>query len=273
MEFQIDEIKRKRMLLDVTTVLTDGSLNGIPYRVDSPHHRNGQLDMERLFIKTAHELNIALPKTENDLKREQLLIEMKEYEQKLLTLKLDNVNLDLEETQVKELIKQHEEKSLTLEQLSDNPPSSIRYKSLAEISPFDFKADLMETTNWHLYYKKLSQIRHFTRDRSTWPYFNQVFMVSAKQNKGISAIRVRAFHDRHAMNTTRLSFSDISSHARNPHHGCFIETLLPISIHRKSLKCVSVRRCSNIYPKRFLTTIFWFAIGIEHDIDRGHTYF
>jgi hypothetical protein len=178
------------MLLDVTTVLTDGSLNGVPYRLDSPYHRNGQLDMERLFLKTAHEMNIPLPKSENDVKKDQLLTEMKKYEKKLLELQLENVNLDLDENQVKELVSQHESTGLTLEKLSDDLPDHIPHQSLAKISPFEFKKDLMETTSWHLYYQKLSQIRHFTRDRSTWSHFNQVFMISAKQNRGIAAIRV-----------------------------------------------------------------------------------
>ncbi|CAF1514267.1 unnamed protein product, partial [Adineta steineri] len=190
---KVDSVKRKRMLLDVTTVLTDGSLNGIPYRLDSPYHRNGELDMERLFLKTAHEMNIPLPKSENDLKKEHLLADMKEYEKKLLNIQLENVNLDLEENQIKELISQHEEKGLTLENLSDDVPSHIPYKSIKDISPIEFKKDLMETTNWHLYYKKLSQIRLFTQDRSTWPYFNQVFMISAKQNRGIAAVRKYLF--------------------------------------------------------------------------------
>lgn len=179
------------MLLDVTTILTDGSLNGIPYRVDSPYHRNGELDMERLFLKTAHEMNIPLPKTSNDIEKERLLADMKEYEKKLLNIQLENVDLDLEENQIKDLITRHEEKGLTLEKLSDDIPSNSPYQSMNDITPFEFKQDLMETTNWHLYYQKLSQIRLFTRDRSTWPYFNQVFMISAKQNRGISAVRVR----------------------------------------------------------------------------------
>lgn len=187
---KVDSIKRKRMLLDVTTVLTDGSLNGIPYRVDSPYHRNGELDMERLFLKTAHEMNIPLPKTENDLEKERLLADMKEYEKKLLDIQLENVNLDLEETQVKDLITRYEEKRLTIEKLSDDVSPHVPYKSMKDISPFEFKKDLIETTNWHLYYQKLSQIRLFTRERSTWPYFNQVFMISAKENRGITAVRV-----------------------------------------------------------------------------------
>jgi hypothetical protein len=180
------------MLLDVTTVLTDGSLNGVPYRLDSPYHRNGELDMERLFLRTAHEMNIPLPKTENDIKKERLLADMKEYEKKLLNIQLENIDLDLEDNKVKELITQHEENGLTLEKLSDDVSSPSPYRSINDISPLEFKKDLMETTNWHLYYKKLSQIRLFTQDRSTWPYFNQVFMVSAKQNRGIAAIRVRS---------------------------------------------------------------------------------
>ncbi|CAF4812258.1 unnamed protein product, partial [Rotaria magnacalcarata] len=68
--------------------------------------------MERLFLKTAHEMNIPLPKTENDVKRELLLADMREYEKKLLDIQLENVNLDLEDNQVKELISLHEEKQL-----------------------------------------------------------------------------------------------------------------------------------------------------------------
>ncbi|CAF3347001.1 unnamed protein product [Rotaria socialis] len=190
---KVDSIKRKRMLLDITTILTDGSLNGVPYRLDSPYHRNGELDMERLFLKTAHEMNIPLPKTENDVKRELLLADMREYEKKLLDIQLENVNLDLEENQVNELISQHQEKRLTLDKLSDEVSSHVPYTSMKDINPFEFKKDVMETTNWHLYYKKLSQIRLFTRDRSTWPFFNQVFMISAKQNRGIAAIRKYLF--------------------------------------------------------------------------------
>lgn len=188
---QTDAVRRKRMLLDVTTVLTDGSLNGIPFRVDSPYLRNGQVDKERLFLKTAHEMNIALPKDENQDKKLKLLEEMKEYEEKLLQIELDKVNLDLDETQVQQLIEKHEENRLTIDQLSDELANEIPFKSLSEISPFDFKKDLMETKNWHLYYKKLSQISMFTRSRTNWPYFNQVFMISAKKNHGISAVRVR----------------------------------------------------------------------------------
>ncbi|CAF0844585.1 unnamed protein product [Didymodactylos carnosus] len=187
-----DTIKRKRMLLDVTTVLTDGSLNGIPYRLDSPYHRNGKLDMERLFLKTAHEMNIPLPKSEKDLMKEQLLLEMKQYEEKLLQTTLDDVNLDLTDADVKQLVQQHQENSLTLEKLQDNF-ENVPYKSINDISPFEFKNDLMSTDNWHLYYQKLSQIRKFTSQRSTWPYFNQVFMISAKQNHGIAAVRKYLF--------------------------------------------------------------------------------
>lgn len=247
------------MLLDVTTVLTDGSLNGVPYRLDSPYRRNGELDMERLFLKTAHEMNVPLPKSDNDLERERLLTDMKQYEQKLLDIQLENVDLDLEETQVKDLIARHEERGLTLEQLSDDGTSAIPYKSMNDISPFEFKKDLMETTNWHLYYKKLSQIRMFTQDRSTWPYFNQVFMVSAKQNRGISAIRVSAITSppKMSIRTSSDGCRNISSHEQNPRRGCSIETSSPINTLRKSPRCAYERRCSSICPKRSRTAISW----------------
>jgi hypothetical protein len=222
------------MLLDITTVLTDGSLNGIPYRLDSPYHRNGQLDMERLFIRTAHEMNIALPKTENELKKQCLLDEMKGYEEKLLNLQLENVDLDLEEDHVKALLTQHEEKSLTMDKLSDDISNLSPYQSMSDISPFEFKKDLMETTNWHLYYQKLSQIRLFTRERSVWPYFNQVFMISAKKNQGVAAVRVR-----HHIYHCQSYIVEFVFHIIHVFYGFFVS--LAISFLSYEISCMDVQ--------------------------------
>jgi GTPase Era involved in 16S rRNA processing len=60
---------------------------------------------------------------------------------------------------------------------------------IKEISAEEFKRDLMKTTDWHVYYKKLSSIGSLIADKTHWPYFNQVFMVSAQQNDGVEDLK------------------------------------------------------------------------------------
>ena len=182
---------------------------------------------------------------------------MREYENKLLEIQLENVDLDMKEDQVNQLIAQHEEKRLTIEQLSDDSLKHIPYQSLSQISPLDLKKDLMETTNWHLYYKKLSQIREFTRGRSTWSYFNQVFMISAKRNHGIAAIRVSSTNEKKNLFDSFIFHSDTFSLGQNQRHGCFIEILSLINTLRKSLKCAFEKKCWNICQRKFPTTTWW----------------
>lgn len=62
-------------------------------------------------------------------------------------------------------------------------------RRIEDISPIEFKKDLLQTTDWHLYYKKLSALGLLVREKSHWPYFNQVFMVSAKSNDGVEDLK------------------------------------------------------------------------------------
>lgn len=62
-------------------------------------------------------------------------------------------------------------------------------RRLEDISPADFKRDLLQTTDWHLYYKKLSALGVFVRNKTNWPYFNQVFLISAKANDGVDELK------------------------------------------------------------------------------------
>ena len=48
-------------------------------------------------------------------------------------------------------------------------------RRIEDISPFEFKQDLQRTTDWHLYYTKLSALSLFVREKTYWPYFSQVF--------------------------------------------------------------------------------------------------
>jgi GTPase Era involved in 16S rRNA processing len=68
-------------------------------------------------------------------------------------------------------------------------PSAPAIRRIEDISPFDFKQDLLETTDWHLYYKKLSTLGLFVREKAHWPYFNQVFMVSSLLNDGVEELK------------------------------------------------------------------------------------
>ena len=40
-----------------------------------------------------------------------------------------------------------------------------------------------------MYYKKLSSLSTLVRGKTYWPYFNQVFMISAKLNDGIDDLK------------------------------------------------------------------------------------
>ena len=62
-------------------------------------------------------------------------------------------------------------------------------RRIEDISPIEFKKDLLQTTDWHLYYKKLSSLALLVRGKNHWPYFNQVFMVSAKNNDGVNDLK------------------------------------------------------------------------------------
>ena len=67
------------------------------------------------------------------------------------------------------------------------PGTPIR--RIEDISPFEFRQDLLRTTDWHLYYTKLSALSLFVREKTYWPYFTQVFMVSARMNDGIQDLK------------------------------------------------------------------------------------
>jgi hypothetical protein len=68
-------------------------------------------------------------------------------------------------------------------------PHSRPIQRIEDISPIDFKRDLLLTTDWHLYYKKLSALGVLVREKTYWPYFNQVFMVSSLENDGVDDLR------------------------------------------------------------------------------------
>jgi hypothetical protein len=66
---------------------------------------------------------------------------------------------------------------------------SKKIQRIEDITPMDFKEDLMNTTDWHLYYAKLSSLSFFVESKTYWPYFNQVFMISAMKNEGVDDLK------------------------------------------------------------------------------------
>ena len=68
-------------------------------------------------------------------------------------------------------------------------PASQRPRRLEDISPLEFKRDLLKTTDWHLYYKKLSSLATLVREKNYWPYFNQVFMISSRTGEGVDELK------------------------------------------------------------------------------------
>lgn len=173
---KIDLLKQKKQLLDVTASLTGGYINGIKYLKET----NKKVDLEKLYNRTAKYLKAPDYVLENDKQLKQLVQELKECEKKL-------IEQIASETDSSELSTQLED-GMTFEKMKiDYEVEPV--KSLKDISPFEFKQDLMNTTDWHLYYQKLSQLKIFTRERKYWPHFNQIFMVSAKENEGIEELR------------------------------------------------------------------------------------
>ena len=184
-------------------------------------------DFATLFAKTADKMNLKLLENgENVSKKNQhvlkLLDELKTCEEYLLK-NLKSINIEdqnIEEEVNNQLLP--EKDRISLEKLSDNyipsKPLSIDktiessnkdvslissivkdeiennkigpvIRRIEDISPFDFKKDLLETTDWHLYYKKLSSLGVLVREKTYWPYFNQVFMVSARTNDGVDDLK------------------------------------------------------------------------------------
>ena len=183
-------------------------------------------DYERLFMKTAEKMNLKIEAGQSNKEKEiiSLLEELKECEKYLLDHKKEITIDDGRAADSDELTTQSND-GITLEMLSDNHVPALKYhestvsknpnkdlsliasiasqtapmagdakppahlRSIEDISPAQFKRDLMQTTDWHLYYKKLNALGVFVRDKVHWPYFNQVFMISAKQNDGVNDLR------------------------------------------------------------------------------------
>lgn len=219
---KIDRLKNKTILLDLVTDLTGGKLNGREFfdknKSKKPRMSSKSLkdvDYENLFLKTAEKMNIQLKDSKQNRQILGLLEELRKCEDFLIQNKEKIVvNSDQNET---ELIS--EDNRITLEKLKGeilpqklNPSNPANQNSdlelinsivqsstpsedtqvlrrIEDISPIEFKKDLLRTTDWHLYYKKLSALGVLVREKSHWPYFSQVFMISAKNNEGVDELK------------------------------------------------------------------------------------
>ena len=184
-------------------------------------------DYETLFANTAKKVGLELEdKSEKQKEVLKLLEELKECEEYLLKnlsdIRIESGNEEGENeiSEEKSLSKLNSDR-MTLEKLKGEnnlelitkPIQSINKNShlelvnsivnatpasnrldkpisrIEDISPMDFKRDLLQTTDWHLYYTKLSALSMFVREKTYWPYFNQVFMISARMNEGVQDLK------------------------------------------------------------------------------------
>lgn len=181
-------------------------------------------DYEKMFIKTAEKMNINLEantKTHSQIIK--LLDELKTCEEYLLK-NLDKINVNDEVTDenkpaISDLSSAllDEKNRMSLEKLqgldenaktmptnmpesselgvissivaSSPAPDTPPLRRIEDISPIEFKKDLLQTTDWHLYYKKLNSLSLLVRDKTYWPYFSQVFMVSSLMNDGVDDLK------------------------------------------------------------------------------------
>lgn len=186
---KIDKVKNKQVLLDLIAQLTGGRLNNksfVSEQKKKPRFKNAQFDYDAMFARTAEQLKIKLKNTEENSQIVDLMAELKECEDFLLK-NLEKIKVSEESTsEIEQRIKENEKaRKENLPTLSkDNLLEKIK-----EISPVEFKKDLMQTTDWHLYYQKLSSIGRLIHGQTHWPYFNQVFMTSASQNDGVEDLR------------------------------------------------------------------------------------
>ena len=153
-------------------------------------------EYEELFARTAEKMNIRFEGSERTKKHDQvleLLEELKTCEEYLIKNQekisfLESGNAE-ENTEENNIVVQNEQR-MTIEKLTDKDipdklnvsnelqnrneelnlississeltPSSAPLRRIEDISPVDFKRDLLETTDWHMYYKKLSSLRYF----------------------------------------------------------------------------------------------------------------
>jgi hypothetical protein len=181
---KIDLLKQKRLLLDLVSIITGGYVNGQKMDIEYPDdHKKKFLNLENLYRTTAKKLNlqIAEEKTADELQLLKLIDELKECENILLK------NMEINASASTDVTDKFSSISL---QAFTGQNDIAPYKSINDVTPFEFKSDLMETSDWHLYYEKLSKLDLFVREKKSWPYFNQVFMISATENDGIDEFKV-----------------------------------------------------------------------------------
>lgn len=208
-----DKLKNKKKLLDLVSLLTGGCLNGKEFMPKSKTTNNNKhfldrrafrdADYEALFIKTAEKMNLKLNNHKSE-KMFKLLEELKACEDYLLQnqnqITINNNDLmsieklescDYSKNNNKLLSVNNENNDLNVVNSIVNASSVTTnvLRRIEDISPEEFKKDLLLTTDWHMYYKKLSSLSTLVRGKTYWPYFNQVFMISAKLNDGIDDLK------------------------------------------------------------------------------------
>ena len=197
---KIDLVGQKKQIFELIAQLTDGQLNGIKFDIRDTRPVSLEKELEKIYLNTAKKLNLKLESSEEEKDAVKLLSELRECENKLFNcpeyLEMFDKETAIEEegkSDEKSLLAQKlEEKRISLEKLTNAAETSdtIPYKSVNDITSQEFKKDLMETTDWHLYYKKLNKLDLLVRDRKAWQNFNQVFMISAKTNDGVDDLKV-----------------------------------------------------------------------------------
>jgi hypothetical protein len=190
---KIDKLSNKEVLLNLVTKLTGGFLNDkkfIDEKSKSPKKRIKEFDYDTIFSKTAEKLGIKL-NTNANKEVLKLIDELKECEKFLLDNKAKLADLKTDDSKFEDKVEEKVEpkQQTALDKLLSEANSSVAKLAETALSAKEFKKDLLNTTNWHLYYKKLSSIDLLIRGKAHWPYFNQVFMVSAQLNDGVEELK------------------------------------------------------------------------------------
>ena len=223
---KIDKLKNKKVLLDLVLSLTGGILNGKEFVAKKRENKNRFMrnslrdqEFEELFARTAEKMNLTLKDDSKTKKIQGLLDELKVCEEFLIknqeSIKIHDNESDeasqlqlVEPTQrisIEKLAADYMPNKLTMSTNSSGPVNKAVdlaaliadqskmgnsvLRQIEDISPIEFKKDLLETTDWHMYYRKLESLSFLIRGKTYWPYFNQVFMISAKTNEGVDELK------------------------------------------------------------------------------------
>jgi hypothetical protein len=144
---KVDLLKQKKLLLDLVSIVTGGHMNGKKMDIEYPNDNAKKkfFDLENLYRKTAKKLDCKI--TEDTTESEKIVLklidELRQCENILIESTKQNTN-DTNVTDITAVVR-----TMSVEKFTGQD-DIVPYKTINDVTPFEFKEDLMNTTDWHL---------------------------------------------------------------------------------------------------------------------------